>query len=134
MQFFPKRPVLASVVVVVTVTLLGFACVRAPKNPTSVKQVEGKVREGVPLGSSRGEMEKWLRSQGFEYGYHDEPRYDSSVRDAGLDPDTLSGIVQAIIRDTDRSLMVEGNICLYFFLGKDGRVVKHLVKWVGTGP
>jgi hypothetical protein len=122
------------ILLTVSLALLGFACVGPPKNPMTVKQVEKKVRNGVPLGSNRLEVEAWLKSQGIEYGYHDDPKSDSSVNDAGLEPDTLSGVIQGIIRDTDRSLMVEGSICLYFFLDKEGRTVKQGVKWVGTGP
>jgi hypothetical protein len=100
----------------------------------TVKQVEKKVRNGVPLGSNRLEVETWLKSQGIEYGYTDSPKHASSAENAGLEPDMLSGIVQAIIRDTDRSLMAEGSICIYFFLDKNGRTIKQMVKWVGTGP
>jgi hypothetical protein len=104
----------------------------------TVPQVESRVIRGVPVGSSREEVEKWLDLQGFGSYYlaasEYELKYESSVHDAGLDPDSLGGIVTAMIPDTDRSFMVQGSIRLNFFLDKEGKTVKHLVKWVGTGP
>jgi hypothetical protein len=132
MRLFTLRPVLA--LILFASTLLGLPCYGTPKNPTTVKQVEDRISKDVPIGSSRVEVEMWLKSQGIEYSYTNNTRHTSSVERAGLDPDKLSGLVQAIIRDTDRSFMVEGSICLYFFLDKNGRTVKHMVTHVGTGP
>lgn len=131
MQFLPK--LLMAAVIVVISGLLAFSFINAPKNPTTVKHIEDQVRKGVPLGSTREEVESWLKYQGVEYGYYDEPHVDRA-NGAELDPGDHSGVVHAIIRDTDRGFPIQGNICLTFSLDKNGKTFKHAVEWVGTGP
>jgi hypothetical protein len=45
-----------------------------------------------------------------------------------------SGVVQGILRDTDRTLLVSGSILLQFVLDKDGKLKERCVNWIGTGP
>lgn len=126
--------VVALVVLIAVIAALWLALVGVPKNPTTVKQVEERVRKGVPPRSTRQQVEAWLKSQSIEHGYHDKPANESSVQDAKLSPDDISGIVEGIIRDTDRGPYVEGSISIYFFFDKNSRTMKHMVMWGGTGP
>ena len=101
-------------------------------NHTTVSEVERRLDAALPIGSSRQEIEAWLTTQGIEHSYSDMPHAGSPVGNLAGDVHPLPTVV-GIIRNTDRSLFVTGNIQLYFVLGTDGRLTQRLVKWIGTG-
>src|SRR5262249_19403161 len=78
-------------------------------NCTTVPEVARRVDSAPPIGSTRQEIEAWLTGQGIEHSFTDHPRVHRGggqwVRD-----ENCSGIIGGIIRDTDRSLLVTGNI------------------------
>jgi hypothetical protein len=123
--------------------LLGFGCVGTPKNPTTAKEVEDKIRVGVPIGATRSEVEAWFKSQGIESYYEgkpkpmipgaDRPSYDTVIEQSGLDPETIGGTVSGGIADTERDFMVTWSLQILFFLDKDGKLMKYQVKNQGTG-
>ncbi len=108
--------------------LLGF------RRTVTVTEVEREVDRALPLGSSRRDIEAWLTGQGIGFSYSDQPATHSQVAERDAEASSYQGVVVSIIRDTDRSLFVTGNIQLYFLLDADGRLARRLVEWVGTGP
>jgi hypothetical protein len=127
----------------VLIIVLGSGCVGTPKNPTNTSQLEKKVRDGVPIGSSRGEIEIWLDSQGIKHVFSDKPKplpmggvrrvYGTVYDQSGLDPETIGGTVMGYIPDTKRELGVNWSTNIYFFLGNDGKLLRAKVSEVGTG-
>jgi len=123
--------------VLLLVLCSGFTVMFAvPTHPTTVAEVEKKVRAEVPLGSTREKVEKWLDSQEMEHSFAEKWWIGGLPPDmrAGLNEDDFAGAVCSIIRDTDRDFFVHGDICVYFLLGHDGKCAKICVFWVGTGP
>jgi hypothetical protein len=108
----------------------------SPPHPTSVPEVEKRVQTAIPLGSSRGQIEEWLDSQQIEHGYAQSGGIDElpPQMQAGLQEKDYDGAVMAIIRDTDRSLFIRGDICIRFLIDHEQRCFKCFVFRVVTGP
>jgi hypothetical protein len=103
-------------------------------NRTLVPEVERRVDSVLPVGSTRQEIEAWLAGNGIEHSYTERPLVH---RGAGIhwgSDEDCSGIIVGVIRNTDHSLLVSGNIQVVFVLGRDGHLVRRTVDWVGTGP
>ncbi len=128
---------------IVSMGFLHPGCAGTPKNPTTVQQIEDKVRDGVPLGSTRAQVEAWLKSQGIKSHYSGPPNsefmsgntrvYPTYVKNSGLDPETIGGIVSGSISDTKRDFGVTWSIRIHFFLDQNGKTIKHQVAQEGTG-
>jgi hypothetical protein len=103
-----------------------------PKQTVAVADVEAKIDRSLPIGTTRSEIEAWLVGQQWEFGYSDRPTEQSDVR-REPDANKYRGVIFSLIRDTDQSSFVTGNIQVYFLLDTDGRLARRLVKWVGTG-
>jgi hypothetical protein len=99
---------------------------------TTVADVQRKVDEALPLGSTRQEVETWLNNQGIEFNFSDQPYF--SIGESYPPEKSSSGYIHFIIRNTDRSFWVTGNIEVSFLFGKDNRLTMKLVKWIGIGP
>ena len=119
----------------VLVGLSGIACVTCtPKNPTSVAAVQAKLAKGTPIGMSREKAMAWLKQQDMDAYYYSDPLRDSYIIQVEPELKTkYSGVILGIIRDTDRSFMVEGSIQYYVFFDREDRVAWRHVTWVGTG-
>lgn len=113
--------------------LLGGCLTLTKSTTTTVPEVERKLDQALPVGSTRQEVEAWLTGQGIGSGFTDTPRSHSTTLAALPDIDRYPSVVYGIIRHTDHSLLVSGNIQLYFLFGPDGRLQKRLVQWIGTG-
>jgi hypothetical protein len=142
MRRLPKRLCLASFAIILMFSGLG--CVGTPKNPTTVKQVEDKVRSGVAVGSSRSDVETWLDSEGIKWHGTGQPEpmwvrsdgspvYGSVVEKSGIDPETIGGMVSGTILDTKRDFLVKWSIAIDFFFDKEDRLIKYQVRNEGTG-
>ncbi|HSQ58771.1 MAG TPA: hypothetical protein VLM40_23820 [Gemmata sp.] len=95
-------------------------------------EVERWVDAALPIGSSREQIETWLTEQGIEHSVSEIPVVECDglhCRDVGK---CLA--VFGVIRNTDRSVLVNGSIQLTFFLEESGKLTERSVKWVGTGP
>lgn len=99
----------------------------------TVAGVERRLAREVPVGTPRPEAEAWVGRQGVEWSYSQDFRHNSLFEQKGIDPGTYSGYVVALIRDTDRDLLVTGSIQFYILFDDRDRVAGHLVKWFGTG-
>jgi hypothetical protein len=127
----------------VALATLGAGCVGTPKNSTTVQEVEDKIRQRLPLGSSRADVMAWFKEQGIEsheggkpvpmFTHGDKPTYATYIERSGLDPSSIGGVVSGVITDTKRDFGVNWSIQILFFLNEDGRTIKHQVSMQGTG-
>lgn len=123
-------------VVLLCVALVGGCVLSRSTTRTTVAQTEKQLDRDIPAGSTRAEVEAWLKSKGIESSYTEGPdaRYSSIINEEVPDTSAYKGVTAAIIRDTDRSLFVTGSIQIYFLYGPDDRLAKRIVRWIGTGP
>jgi hypothetical protein len=116
-------------------TLLVGGCLTLFRWPsTTVPEVERKIDQALPVGSTRQDVEAWLIGQGIKFNFSDTPKSHSSILNALPDIDRYPTAISGIIRDTDYSFPVSGSIELYFLFGPDERLQKRVVRWIGTGP
>ena len=100
----------------------------------TVRQVQAKVNEAVPLGASRDQVESWLKSQGISYWYYpsaeglsDPYVHDEYIRTGELNPDDLGGCVVGRILDTKSDFLITWDIKLTFVLDKNSRTIR---RWI----
>jgi hypothetical protein len=108
-----------------------------PAHPASFPEVEKRIQNAVPPGSSRVQIEDWLDSQQIEHGYAQSRPFDDGLpyqMRTGLQEKDYDGVVMVIIRDTSQSFFVRGDICIRFLIDHEQRCAKCFVYWVGTGP
>ena len=102
----------------------------------TVPQVERKLDKELPLGSTRAEVENWLKAQHLGEGHYTKwpiEYYGATITNEVPDVSVYSGEIVSIIRDTDKSLLVTGSIQLRFLFGHDDRLARRLVYMVYTG-
>lgn len=119
------------------VVLVGGGCVLSRSTTkTTVAQTEKQLDRDIPTGSTRADVEAWLKGKGIESSYTEGPdaHYSSIINEEVPDTSAYKGVTAAIIRDTDQSFLVTGSIQIYFLYGPDGRLAKRIVRWIGTGP
>lgn len=90
----------------------------------------------LPIGSSKDRIEALLQKEGLEHSYVSDRRaidITSAVAKNGYRSSDLSGYIVAIIRDTSGGVLVSGNVQYFFFLGKDGKLLKETANLVITG-
>jgi hypothetical protein len=91
---------------------------------TDVVKVEADVREHLPVGSSRAEVASFLDQRGIPHSYVDEskgaPEYSRTE--------------MAIIRGTSQSWLIRGDIQILFKFDEHGKLLKHSVREIFTGP
>src|SRR5580692_8118686 len=119
-------------VIVQLVSTLLIASCQLPNSytATTVQDVKRQVDEALPIGATRQEIEAWLNSQGIDFSFSDQSDHDSIVKSYPPQKSS-SGFICYLIRDTDRSFWVTGNIQVYFLLGTDSRLTEKVVKWIG---
>jgi hypothetical protein len=96
------------------------------------EKVEKLVAAGPPPGSNPTEVEAWLQERRIQYWYLEDVTRNRLGRQtmpeiAGLEARDLSGMVKATISDANGHPLLSGNINIYFFFDKNGKLVKHLV-------
>jgi hypothetical protein len=84
----------------------------------TVGEVEHFIRESLPVGSDRVSVIQFLSDRGIET--------------SGLQ--ARSGTVYAIIQKTSGGPPVRSAIAMEFFFDDGGRLVRHVVREVSTGP
>jgi hypothetical protein len=91
---------------------------------TDVAKVEADVREHLPVGSSRAEVASFLDQRGIPHSYVDEskgaPEYSRTE--------------MAIIRGASESWLIRGDIQILFKFDEHGKLLKHSVREIFTGP
>lgn len=100
----------------------------------SVPRLEASIKAEIPLGADRRTVEKWFDAHGIPHSYFTDTTADSlggstAATLAGLRDEDLGGTVRGLIDEPEANLgfLRSGEIWIYFFLDKHGRVVGHLV-------
>ena len=94
------------------------------KVTTTVEKVEVDVSEHLPVGSSRAEVESFLDQRRIPHSYVDEskgaPEYSRTE--------------MAMIRGASQSWLIRGDIQILFKFDEHGKLLKHSVSAIFTGP
>jgi hypothetical protein len=91
---------------------------------TDLASVEAEIRQHLPTGSSRADVESYLDQRGISHAYVDELK----------EAPELSHTETAMIREASRSWLVRGDIQVVFEFDGHGKLIKHSVKEIFTGP
>ncbi|HZY84182.1 MAG TPA: hypothetical protein VFE78_05095 [Gemmataceae bacterium] len=98
-----------------------------------------KIVAAIPLGSTRGEVEKRLDEYGIRHDYfegvvadRESTRTIASI--ARVDPGQISGTVRATIDRANVDLFFTGEIRIYFFLDKNGKLVRSFTYPIVHNP
>ena len=89
------------------------------------EQVEGDIRQHVPVGSSRAKVDEYLDAHNIVHSYY------------GADPERIhecSNCEVALVRDTRSSGLVTSSIQIVFVFSGDMRLASYKVREVNTGP
>jgi hypothetical protein len=89
-----------------------------PTHPLTVAEVEARVRCEVPIGSTREAAIRFMDRYCTHHDGHREPK----AKEIG-----------GIIRDTHRTLFVQTDIQILFYLDEQDRVVAYKIQEVYTG-
>lgn len=127
-----RRTITASAVLVLMLPLGGCLALYN-RTTTTVPEVERKIDQDLPIGSSRQEVEAWLTKQGIEFSFTDSPTSRKEGLVAPEDIDLYPTAISGIIFDASHSFLVTCNITLHFLFGPDGRLQKCVVGQIGTG-
>lgn len=96
-----------------------------PTFPLSEQQAYALVARELPLGSSKSEIEKWMKSKGLQPKYRDRLQGMDSVSDSFKGrPEDLASYVCCWIFDNTRIFMGNGDLFLVFFFDKDDRLIQ----------
>lgn len=106
------------------------------ENGWNPQKVERMLATDLPPGSSREQVMSWLGSHGLKtHVYHnlnreaiDREGDKTIVELSGLDERDLGGLIRGIIYDANVDLFSTGDIMIYFFFDKSGRLLKHMVQ------
>jgi hypothetical protein len=98
---------------------------------TTVAEVESMISQNLSPGVSTEEILAFCDSRDIDCGSVGRAEYNSVLLDAGFDPDTM--VIGAFVHDTSRSLIVTGDIQIFFILDDDYRLKEYLVREVFTG-
>lgn len=109
------------------VALLGWHFAR--QGPT-LGQVERRVRAEVPLGSTRQEVETWLRRNSIEFvvvqGATTDQHGPNRVVDmAGFGHRPIGATIRATVTPALVSLVWGGEVNVYFFFDADGCLIGY---------
>jgi hypothetical protein len=89
-----------------------------PTHPLTVAEVEARVKCEVPIGSTREAAVRFMDRYCTHHDGHREPK----AKEIG-----------GIIRDTHRTLFVQTDIQILFYLDEQDRVVAYKIQEVYTG-
>jgi hypothetical protein len=91
---------------------------------TDVARVEADIREHLPMGSSRADVESYLDQRGISHSYVAELK----------EAPELNHTETAMIRESSRTWLVRGDIQILFKFDGHGKLIKHSAKEILTGP
>jgi len=116
---------LAIILIVLTGLAVGMIYkIRRPKATTDIAQVERDIREHLPIGTSRTEVEAFLDQKAMPHSYTAEskqfPEYEHTEA--------------AMIRGTSRSWLVRGDTQILFKFDNQDRLIEYKVQEIFTGP
>jgi hypothetical protein len=96
------------------------------------------IKRELPLGSTRWEVEMWLDRHEIEHDYYENSAKGNLLMDldwkqanpesAGLNRHDLAGMVWATIQNANVGWLGDGDIDVYFFFDKSGRLVGQSIE------
>jgi hypothetical protein len=96
-----------------------------PTFPLSEKQAYALVARELPIGSSKSEIENWMKSKGLQ------PEYGDRLQSLSLEsdpykgrPEDMAGYVCCWVFDNTRIFMGNGDLFMVFFFDKDDRLLQ----------
>lgn len=97
-------------------------------------RIERTVNGECPVGSDRDTIESFLKARAWSYTYGNKSASLSLYgQEADLPVETLSGIIFADVPDANVGVFDTGRISVFFFLDRDGRLVKAEVRvWLDS--
>ncbi len=90
-----------------------------------LQSLESSATEAVPAGSDQKTAESWLTSQGMSVSVWGPDLLDREAEGHGIPPEQLGSIMRGMTR---QHLYYGWNeVSVYFFLDKQGKVIKHRI-------
>lgn len=114
---------------IILIILTGLAVImidtmRQPKGTTDIAQIERDIREHLPVGTSRTEVEAFLDQKAMLHSCTGEskqfPEYEHTEA--------------AMIRGTSRTWLVRGDTQILFKFDNKDRLIDYKVQEIFTGP
>jgi hypothetical protein len=114
------------------------------KGPT-LKQVEKRVRAGVPLGQTQVDVETWLTANGISPGMYGQqyvivegPTKDQRGADRIVDlaapqisEDEIGTTIRARVEPAFTDFLFDGEVTVYFFFDKRGILIGYVFSpWI----
>jgi hypothetical protein len=116
---------LAVILIILTALAAGtIHKIRQPKATTDFAQVERDIREHLPVGTSRTEVEAYLDQKEVPHSY---------TRESKEFPE-YQHIEAAMIRGTSRTWLVRGDTQILFKFDNQDRLIDYKVQEIFTGP
>lgn len=91
---------------------------------TNAAAVEKDIREHLPLGTSRSEVEAYLDQKGLGHSYIDESTEFPDYRHTEM----------AMVRETSRTWLVRGDLQILFKFDSQERLIDFKFQEIFTGP
>jgi hypothetical protein len=116
----------ASLALIVVGLAAGFVVYQSIR-PWTPERVEKAVREGLPTGSAREEIESFLDRLGFPHHFYDSLHSVDATdgRVSGVTPADFGGAISAHVPNPNLGLLTGGSIRMVFYLNKNGRLIKY---------
>jgi hypothetical protein len=95
-----------------------------PTFPLSEKQAYVLVARELPIGSSKSEIENWMKSKGLQSKYRDRLPKDSVTEMFKGQFEDMAGYVCCWVFDNTRIFMGNGDLFMVFFFDKDDRLLQ----------
>jgi hypothetical protein len=116
---------LAIILIVLTGLAVGMIYrIRQPKGTADIARVAKDIRERLPIGTSRTEVEAFLDQKAMPHSYTGEskqfPEYEHTEA--------------AMIRGTSRSWLIRGDTQILFKFDNQDRLIDYKVQEIFTGP
>jgi hypothetical protein len=89
----------------------------------TVEDVLKQLQTNTPVGTSRSAVESYLDSQSMSHSYIDDPKFPKERR-----------VELALVRDTSRSWLVQGDIAIRFRFDQSDRLLDYSAREIFTGP
>jgi hypothetical protein len=122
-----KRKIWLAIVSLLVLGIVWFLwCAFTPTHPISQEQAYALIAREVTLGSSKNEIEDWLRSKnwGDRCGYGVKDGFTVSSWFDGRKQD-MTGYIVCLIKDNIRTYLGSGDLMLVFYLDKDDRLIQY---------
>jgi hypothetical protein len=116
---------LAIILIVLTGLAVGMIYkIRQPKATADIAQVERDIREHLPIGTSRTEVEAYLDQKRLPHWYTAESKQFPEYQHTET----------AMIGGTSRTWLVRGDTQILFKFNNQDRLIDYKVREIFTGP